>query len=405
MFEDVAPSLTGSRRALGQWWRARGAAARDSVLAGVVTAVAFTPGLAHYGVELGELAPHRSGALRVLLILGQALPLAVRRRWPAVCLALVAGAFAVDQSIGYTATFAGLGLVIALYSAGAHLRRLRGVVAVVATAAYIGLSVVLHGRHSPERLFDYMSFYLALVLCWGAGAWVRVRVSAVAELRRSTAESAVTEERARIARELHDVVTHHVTAMVVQADAAQFLLPGEEDRVRKGLGAISGTGRQALTELRDLLGLLDDEDGAGGPAAPGLARLPDLVDTARVAGQPVELIEYGAAPRPAGASVELAAYRVVQEGLTNAVKHAPAHRTTVEVRYGHDAVEIQVTTAGPPPAALPVPVLGGSGRGLTGLRDRVSRLDGDLTARPGPDGSFVLTARLPLSATIDVPHD
>lgn len=238
-----------------------------------------------------------------------------------------------------------------------------------------------------------MSFFLVLLLFWGAGAWVRARQAEEAERRRRGAESAVADERARIARELHDVVTHHVTAMVVQADAAQFLLQGAPDRAADGLTAISGTGRRALGELRYLLGVLDtqgDDETTGGQA-PDLGRLGDLVAHTRKAGQPVELAQVGER-RPMARAVELAAYRVVQEGLTNAVKYAAGNRTLVRVRYGGDDMDIEVITEGPSVAA----VGSGSGRGLAGLRERVSLSGGEFTAAGRPDGGFTLQARLPL---------
>ena len=409
-----SPGVRAVPAALGDWWRSRSVTSRDAVLAVVVAAVAFVPGLSDHGVWLGELASPRADALRVPLILAQALPLVVRRTRPAVCLAVVSGAFAVDQAIGYAPNFAGIGLLVALYSVGAHQDRRRGAVAALATAAYAVLCVVLHGRGSPERPFDYVSFYLLLVLCWGAGTWMRWRVAAEAELRRRDAVAAVAEERARIARELHDVVTHHVTAIVVQADAARALLgalpPGPDPapgaKVRDGLGAISGTGRQALVELRHLLGLLDDAGGGdprGGAGGPGLDRLHDLVDGARAAGQPVELVDgtvgRRAAGRRLGPAADLAVYRVVQEGLTNAVKHAPGRPTTVSVRYDGADLAVDVSTQGPPVSTTPV--VGGGGRGLAGLRDRLAGLGGDLDAGPAPDGGFVVATRFPVPEAVD----
>ena len=168
-----------------------------------------------------------------------------------------------------------------------------------------------------------------------------------AERRRLAAEAATTAERARIARELHDVVTHHVTAMVVQADAAQYLLVSDPPRAAAGLTSVSGTGRRALTELRYLLGVLEatgDKATADlPPAAPALGAIADLVEQAKAAGQPVELSEAGER-RPRPAAVELAAYRVVQEALTNAMKHAPGARTHVLVNQHARHIEVEVTT-------------------------------------------------------------
>lgn len=369
---------------------------QDGVLAVVLTALAFVPWLKHYGVLIGELSLRPLDAPGVVLAMAQSLALALRRRRPAWCFAVVAGAFSADQVLGYPATLASLGLLIALYSAGAHQDRFRRGLTIAWTVVYTGLSVGLHAEGSSESAFGYVSFFLLLLLFLGAGVWMRAGRAGEAERQRRGAASAAADERARIARELHDVVTHHVTAMVVQADAAQFLLQGEPGPVAGGLTAISGTGRRALGELRDLLGVLDDTRGDGeasGGRTPDLGGLRDLVAHTRTAGQPVELAEEGE-KQPMARGVELAAFRVVQEGLTNAVKYASGNRTLVHVRYGRDEIGIEVTTEGPSVAA----VGSGSGRGLAGLRERVSLSGGELQAGGRPDGGFTLRARLPLGS-------
>jgi signal transduction histidine kinase len=390
------------------WWRSRGVV-QDSVLAAVLTAAAFVPQLQGKGVAMGQLSLRHADTLAGVLTAAQSLPLALRRRQPAVCLVVIGGAFAAYQSLGYPSTLASVGLLVALYSAGAHARRFRGQLGAAASAAYVALAVVLHGLHAPQTLVDYVTFYVVLLACWGTGAWVRARQFKQTERQSRATQEAMAEERARIARELHDVVTHHVTAMVVQADAAQFLVDGPDrpaapepaaaaavrnaDLLADSLSAISGTGRRALAELRQLLGVLDAPGGAAddGPTGrePTLGRLCDLVGQTRRAGQPVELIVDGERGTLA-ASLELAAYRVVQEALTNAVKHAPGRRTVVRVRYG-DELSIDVSTDGPViPAGAFMP-----GRGLTGLRERVSRCGGELTAGGLADGGFSVRARMP----------
>ncbi|WP_430625799.1 sensor histidine kinase [Streptomyces sp. NBC_01264] len=211
----------------------------------------------------------------------------------------------------------------------------------------------------------------------------------------------MVDERARIARELHDVVTHHVTAMVVQADAAQFLLTSAPEKAGEGLAAVSDTGRLALTDLRHLLGVLEatgegaSRDLAGAGRAPAPGRLGDLVEQARRSGQPVEFIERGE-PGPRGGDVELAAYRVVQEALTNAMKYASGKPTRVRVRQEDDRKEIVVTTDGP--TAAPLARKSGrepGGRGLAGLRTRLRMLNGQLEAGPRPEGGFEVRATIP----------
>ncbi|MFD0683129.1 sensor histidine kinase [Actinomadura fibrosa] len=366
----------------------------DVALAAVMTVLAFTPTLAAAGADMGDLPVRPADAWAVALTLAQTLPLAVRTRWPAVCLAVAGTAFALHQALSYPNTFGSIGLYLALYAAGAHQERFRRGLGALATGGYVALAVALHRLGSPERPLDFLAYYSILVVFWMAGTGMRRRRSDEAERRRLTAKEATADERARIARELHDVVTHHVTAMVVQAEAAQYLLPAAPDRAGESLSAIGGTGRRALAELRHLLGVLE-ATGEAVPAdrAPTLGKISDLVERARLSGQPVELTEEGVR-RPRGVDVELAAYRVVQEALTNAIKYAAGRRTAVLVGYGDAHIEIEVTTDGSAGAAPPEPDLSG-GRGLGGLRERVRMLDGDLVAGARPDGGFRVRALIP----------
>ncbi|WP_228470853.1 sensor histidine kinase [Streptomyces alkaliphilus] len=269
--------------------------------------------------------------------------------------------------------------------------RFRHVLVALTGAGYAGPAVVLDRLGSPQSVPDYLAFSLALAAAWPVGSTVRTRRTGEATRRRLTAEMATAAERARIARELHDVVTHHVTAMVVQADAAQFLLTSAPERAGEGLTAVSETGRRALTELRYLPGVLEatgeqaSADPAGADRRPVPGRVADLVEQARRAGQPVEFSER----RPRSADLELAAYRVVQEALTNAMKHAAGQPTRVLLRHGGDEhIEIEVTTDGP--AAAPVTRSPGpaGGRGPAGPRTRVRMLDGELEAGSRPGGGF-----------------
>ncbi|WP_443076800.1 sensor histidine kinase [Streptomyces sp. TRM 70361] len=381
-------------------WRERDAFLKDGVLALALTLLAFVPTLSNLGAQIGDLPERSANVLGVGLVLAQTLPLAVRRRWPAACLAVVAGAFAVHQALGFATTFASVGLYAALYSAGAHQIRFRHGLAVVASAGYAVLAVVLDRLGSPQSTPDYLAFYLALAAVWLVGSTVRTRRTEEAKRRRLAAEVATAAERARIARELHDVVTHHVTAMVVQADAAQFLLTSAPERAGEGLTAVSDTGRRALTELRYLLGVLEatGESASADPAragrAPALGRVGDLVEQARRSGQPVEFSEQGER-RPRSVDVELAAYRVVQEALTNAMKYAAGKPTRVLLRHGDEHIETEVTTDGPVTAPVTRKPGSAGGRGLAGLRARVRMLDGELKAGPRPEGGFEVRATIP----------
>ncbi|MFJ4927432.1 sensor histidine kinase [Streptomyces sp. NPDC088736] len=436
MFEATVSPFLGRARVGVARWGALSVVERDAVCTLLLAPVVFAPVTARIGAEFGDLPQRPYDLAGVLLALALWLPLVLRRRWPGICLGLVAGAFAVHELLGCPQTLASWGLYIALYSFGAHGTRADGArlgpVAAVATGLYVLFALGLYGRGSPQRTTDYVLIYLVLVGCWGIGRAVRARRAAETEQRRLGVEAAMAQERARIARELHDVVTHHVTAMVVQADAAQYLLADAPDRVAVGLEAISDSGRHALTDLQDLLGVLKASGGApadggatdggsanggaadggsadGGSAGrrtPALGRLGDLVEQTRAAGQPVRLTESGER-RPLATAVELAAYRVVQETLTNALKHAPGHRTDVQVRYGRAEIEVEVTTEGTPAApAVPAgsaasgsprsgPLVRGGGHGLLGLRERVGVFGGELLSGTRPDGGFRVHARIP----------
>ncbi|WP_326953759.1 sensor histidine kinase [Amycolatopsis sp. NBC_01286] len=357
---------------------------RDRGLAVVVTAAAFVPGLAVLGAQFGDLPRHDGGFLAVVLVLGQTLPLAVRTRWPAAAFAVTAVCFAAHEVLAYPTTVGSLALYFALYSAGAHEERFRRALVSAASAGYVVFAGLLALRGSPSGLLDYVVYFVVLTLFWLLGALVRQRRRQEAERRRLTARAAAAEERARLARELHDVVTHHVTAMVVQADAARYLPP---ERVPEVLTTITGSGRDALTELRFLLGVLE----ATGARTPGLGALRALVEQP---GRVVELVEEG--ERPAlPPETELTAYRIVQEALTNAAKYAAGRPAAVRVGYRADLLEIEVTTEGPATAAG---ALGSGGRGLAGLRDRVDALGGRFTAGPSGDG-FRVSAQIPTAET------
>ncbi|MBW8483934.1 sensor histidine kinase [Actinomadura parmotrematis] len=368
-------------------WRRLDVTVRDLPFPLLIVAASFVPAFRDHGTQLGDLPARPLDALAVPVILLTCLPLAVRRRWPALCTVLVALGFAADQLRAYH-SFAGSALAFALVSAGAHLERRRYGVAAALSAAYVLLAVALDRLGSTEHLSGFATFYLVTVFAWGIGAWLRSTRAAEAERRRRVAEDTRAAERTRIARDLHDVVTHHVTAMVVQAEAARYLT-ADPGRLDGALGAITDTGRRAIGDLRHLLDVLDPDHGTA--AVPSAGELSALVERTRQAGQPVEFTAAGEPGEPAG-SAELVAYRVVQESLTNALKYAPGSRTVVRVHYRDREISVEVGTDG---AATPAASPGGSGRGLAGLRDRIGALDGDFAAGPGPDGGFVVRARIP----------
>ncbi|MGI5290473.1 sensor histidine kinase [Nonomuraea polychroma] len=379
--------MIGLRR-VPDLWRRCDVTVRDLPFALLMVAVSFVPALHGKGTQVGDLPVRPLDAFAVVVIALEGLPLAVRRRWPAVCLTLVSLGFALDQIRAYNA-FAGTALPIALISAGAHLEHHRRAAVLLLSAAYVPLAVALNRLGAPERPEGFVVFYLTLVLAWGIGAWLRSTRAAEAERRRHVAEATRAAERTRIARELHDVVTHHVTAMVVQAEAARYLTAAP-DRLDATLSAVTDTGRRALTDLRHLLGLLNPDHDTD-VRTPSVGELHSLVEQTRQAGQPVEFTEEGSPAESAG-SAEFVAYRVVQEALTNALKYAHGSRTVVRMRYGEKEITVHVSTGEAGSGAVSP---GGSGRGLAGLRERVDALGGEFSADRQAGGGFVVRARIP----------
>jgi signal transduction histidine kinase len=245
-------------------------------------------------------------------------------------------------------------------------------------------------------------------IAWVIGDNIRTRRAYLAELEARAARlerereerdaRAVIEERARIARELHDVIAHNVSVMVVQASAGDELFETDPARARESLRSVASTGRAALTELRRLLGVIRaEEERETGPSyapQPGIAYLDDLVRQVQETGLAVELSVLGR-PRALPEGVGLCAYRIVQEALTNTLKHAEATSAQVSVRYVEDALELQVLDDGR--GASPANGDSHAGHGLIGMRERVALFGGELTARPrGADQGYEVRARLPL---------
>jgi signal transduction histidine kinase len=344
------------------------------------------------------------GVLSVLLLL-VALPLAVRRVWPAVTLltataALVLAALLVTHSQGVPVEVF-LAMLLAFYSVGAHCDDRRspfvGGAALVAIAAVDLARPGFFNTSGGSRPGAWLAFAIA----WVVGRDLRRRRQRVVDLqdraaqlereREEKARLAVGEERARIARELHDVIAHGVSVIVVQAQAGPHLV-GDPERVRSVFHSIESSGREALAELRRLLGILrsDDEQLAIGPQ-PGLASLRSLVDQVRGSGLPVELtIEGDAVQLPAG--IDLSSYRIVQEALTNVVKHAGAARAEITIRYTDRALELDILDDG----RGAVVSANGSGHGLIGMSERVALYGGTLETGPRDGGGYAVHARLPL---------
>jgi signal transduction histidine kinase len=339
-----------------------------------------------------------------LLIAVMAATLAVRRTHPLLGILVFFAAgipmtIAIDDSESFFTPFAMV--LIWAYALGA-LPDVR--------AAVRGLAIVIAGIAAISTAFsdtvvgDYIFPWGFATATWGAARTIQHRTRLSAELheaalraeeeREAQAVRAVADERRRIAREMHDVVAHSVSVMVVQAGGARRILERDPARAADAAKLIESTGRSALLEMRRLLGVLGtaDEPAAMAPQ-PTLGELSALVERARAAGLPATLtVEGERRALPAGA--EAAIYRVVQEALTNALKHAGSAPTDVVLRWGPETVEAIVADRGPlggAPTQLP-----GGGHGIVGMRERVRVYGGELTAQPRPDGGFVVRARIPL---------
>jgi len=362
---------------------------RDGAIALVVTAFAQLDlwlnieGATHYGPQAATAAVTAVATLA----------LALRRRAPLACAGIVAAAAGAPELVTVlTIQLWGdfLPLLVAGYSVARHAparAAAAGAGALAAALVIVELRVPVSGT-AANIPFIWVPFCTALA----AGRALRSREHRHAAERDASVRTAVADERERIARELHDIVGHCVTVMVVQAGAAENLLERDPRRASEPLQAIQDTGREAVAELRRMLGLLRGEHAT--PALtpqPGTAELDELVAQMGAAGLPVRLDVQGA-PRPLPPGIELAGYRIVQEALTNALKHAGAASATVSLRYGARALEIEVVDDGHGGS------VNGRGHGLIGMRERATLYGGELDAGAAPQGGFRVRARLPVEA-------
>jgi signal transduction histidine kinase len=322
------------------------------------------------------------------------LPLVRRRQNPVAVLAITTALTIVMVAIwgAHSPLPAGL----ALYTVADKAERRTSL-----SAGAIVLVLIVVASSNTSNPLGALARGIPFVIAWLAGDSIGTRRRYVAALeeraerlereRVAEAARAAAEEQARIARELHDVIAHNVSVMVVQAAAANDVFESRPARAREALRSIETTGRSALAELRRLLGVVRDSDPTFTPQ-PGLARLEDLVAPVRAAGLEV-VVTVDGTPRALPPSIDLSAYRVVQEALTNTLKHARATHVDVALHYRDDALGIEVRDDG-----------SGStdpdrhdGRGLIGMRERVGIFGGSLVSGPGPDGGFAVSARFPIA--------
>jgi signal transduction histidine kinase len=385
-------------------WLGRHKMLVDSVLAGFLGVI-----------SIGSLV-HGSVAAGLMVVL-MIVPIAIRRRVPvaAFVIAVIAGAWQVlgpGVRTNGSPLHAGplpsdVALLVLLYTVAAYRPRRYSIPALLTCvggsliAALVWLPVP--GQVSlADRLFVAVFLFGGISLaCWILGDSMRYRRGYYTALedraarleaeRHAEAKVAAATERARIARELHDVVAHHVSVMVVQADGAGYVLRSDPDRAASALAAVSATGRQALTELRRLLGVLRSTDQhADLTPVPGLGELRELLDQARAAGLEVSYTLTGT-PRELPEGAELAAYRLVQESLTNTRKHAGlAASAAVTLSYERDGLIVQVTDDG-----MATPSGEPTGHGLAGMRERIAMYGGTVWAGSLPGGGFRVRAWLP----------
>jgi len=329
-----------------------------------------------------------------LVLLGETAPLAFRRKRPLLVLAIVVASAVVSIVLGSTAIEPFV-LLIALYSVAAHTDRRMALRAGLAALAALLIPLLVTGSHGPLEVVFELGF---LSLGWVLGAYLgelRGRAARVRREHENEKARAVAEEQARIGRELHDVLAHSLSVMVVQASAAEDVFDADPSKAHEALRSIESTGREALSEIRRVLEtvspLADGEPSL--VPQPGLDQLDSLVGQVRRAGLRVA-VRIDGPRRDLPPGVDLSAYRVVQEALTNTLKHAGATTATVAIGYGTDGVSVEVTDDGRGPASS-----NGGGRGLVGMRERVAMFGGELSAGAGASGGFAVRARFPIPET------
>jgi signal transduction histidine kinase len=359
----------------------------DEVLAATLTALVLLEVALSEGSEA-----HRFGSAALAVALGAAAARRSRDPLPllALMLAVSVGAFALPTLAQPTNSGVFVFLLLAVYSAAAHTSGRRTLLAGGMTVGIFVPALAMSGGITADNL---IFFSLIFGAPWVAGRAVRQRRlnERELELEKGRATVAIVEERARIARELHDVVAHSISVMVLQARGGRHVLESDPADARDAFANIERTGQQALDEMRRLLGMLRRGDEALALAPqPSLKELGTLVEQVRAAGLPVQVAIEGE-PRDLPPGVDLSAFRIVQEALTNALTHAGPARARVVLRYLADDLELEISDDGSGTGDA-----SGSGYGLVGMRERVEVYGGELEAGRRPGGGYALRVRLPL---------
>jgi signal transduction histidine kinase len=365
----------------------------DAVIAAVVITLQLLGSHAAMGWHKHAAAP---GIAAYLVLAAGGVSLLVRRRYPVAVLAITLASALTAAELGASVVW--LALVVAFFTAVLARKRAAAIAALI--IGYIGATwppwrIDQRGHTS---LATALGLAAALTFLLLVAELIRNRNQRAADTKRRRDDELrrrASEERMRMARDLHDVVAHNIAVINVQANTALHLMDRQPERARTALSTINDVSKQALVELRSVLGVLRDVDGAAPRApAPGLAQLGDLVDHATAAGLTVRVEEDGQ-PGPLPADVDMSAYRIIQEALTNTARHSGGTQATVRLGYNGHGLEVAVDDDGPPPARSPSPA-GGSGNGIAGMTERATALGGTLQAGPRPGGGFQVRAWLPL---------
>lgn len=346
--------------------------------------------------------------INLVLIVLMSLPVALRRIYPVSVFTVVVGAWMIDRILDYPNTLATIGVVLVFHSIGTELSARRSLTIGGGTAAFIVLftavgAATLESVAAVAVVTTFISTAAPLLL--GREVHQRrqrmqdleTRAEAAERQREERTRLAVAEERARIARELHDVVAHQMTVVVLQADGARRIADGGDPRVLEALDTIRDAGHAAQTEMRRMVGLLrtpvDDQPGLA--PLPSLADVPVLVDQVRAAEVPVRF-EVTGTVRPLADGAELSVYRLIQESLTNAARHGgPDVSACVRIEYGDEHLDVWVEDDG---RGAEVTASDGDGHGLVGMRERIAVLGGAFEAGPRPGGGFRVRATIPMEA-------
>jgi signal transduction histidine kinase len=376
----------------------RGVRGRDAApFADVLIAIGF--GAISVSITLGIVDDSAARAVGVCLAILHVAPLAVRRRWPELVLGVMAVTGVVYVVVGFPPVGLGPAILAAVYTVAVYRPRSRSVPAVAGVTVAMAGVVVASGAGLDTAVANIVVFGVA----WALGDRNRQsqqratvehdRAEGLERTREELARRAVVEERLRIARELHDVVAHALSVIAVQAGAGRMVGEDSPSTAREALASIETASRSALGEMRRLLMVLRSDEGEVEPLvpSPGLSELEGLVAATVRSGLPVEVrIDGDRVALPAG--VDLAAYRIVQEALTNVRKHAHARRATVVISYDPGELGIEVRDDGVGPCANGRL---GAGHGLVGMRERAALYGGTVETGPGSHGGFRVTARIP----------